>query len=171
MLDIYTPYLTAVEAVGLSFFLDRIITHQGKMISDLLHSDVRFNAAMTLYIFSHIAAMFCNSGFIGEQCVLAIAAVGWCMLLAITVHRSRLWHFIGVGVYCIGMFVYGMFVCSQIDTPWFELLVLDICVCSMLAIAYFYLCISLSDRAYIPQHAFFFIGQTTSAVVVHFYSH
>lgn len=166
-----TLCLTSVEAVALSFFLDRIISKPGSMISDFLYSDAHFKLVITFYVLLHTAVLFFDSVLISQQCVLAIAAAGWAMLLLVTIHVSRTWHFVGVGVYCTGLFMYGVLVCPEIGSPWFEVFIVDLVVCFILAMCYWYLCVSLSEKAYIPQHAFFFIGQVSCAMLVHFRIH
>ena len=166
-----TLCLACVEAVALSFFLDRIISKPGSMISDFLYSDPRFKFVITLHVLLHTAVMFFDSALVSQQCVLALSAFGWVLLLLVTIHISRTWHFIGVGVHCTGFFLFGLLICPEINAPWFEVLLVDLVVCFILAMCYWYLCLSLSDKAYIPQHVFFFLGQVSCAMVVHFRIH
>ena len=166
-----TLCLACTEAVALSFFLDRIISKPGSMISDFLYSDPRFKLVITLHVLLHIAVLFFDSAFVSQQCMLALSAFGWGLLLFVTIQISRTWHFVGVGVHCAGLFMFGLLICPDIKAPWFEVLLADLVVCFILAMCYWYLCMSLSDKAYIPQHVFFFLGQVSCAMLVHFQIH
>ena len=167
MPDAFTLCLTSVEAVALSFFIDRAVSKPCSMISDFLHSDLHFKLVITCHVFLHIAAMVYNSITMIQKCALVVSACGWVMLLAITIHKSRWWHYMGVTVHCSGLFAYGMLRCVEFSTPCVEILILDIGICLVLAFVYGYMSASDSDKAYIPQHALFLIGQTSCVLMVY----
>jgi hypothetical protein len=168
MLDVRTQFLTSVEAVTLCFFLDRIISKPGNMISDFLYADLHFKLVLTFYVLLHLTVLFLDSKLVVQHAALLFAAFGWAMLLIITIHGSRLWHCLGVAAHCIGVFLFGMLRCAEYTSPWVELISLDIGISLMLAFAYAYLVIIFSENAYIPQHALFLMAQATYAVLVHF---
>lgn len=161
-------FLTSVEAVTFCFFVDRILSKPGNMISDFLYTDPHFKLVVTFYIFLHLTVLFLDSKSPFQQDALLLAAFGWTMLLIITIHGSRLWHCLGVAVHCVGVFLFGMLRCAEYTSPWIEMLGIDIGISLLLALTYAYLVVVFSDNAYVPQHVLFMMAQATYAAMVHF---
>jgi hypothetical protein len=162
-----TLVLVAAEAVMLSFFADRALSRPGNMISDFLYMDAHFKLVWMFYIVLHSAVMFLDTSNGFQHAALALSAVGWLVLLTITIRGDRLWHCVGVAVFCTGNFLFVILRCDEYASPWREWLAVHICLKLVLAFAYAYLVVRLSDDAYIPQHALFVLSQVTYAVLVH----